>query len=72
MIHVGIQLLPLMYLIGDVIMTTIDNYQDLSAYDIAKLFLYGLEFLGVDSIYGLIGGSVEGGLHGKWQLKDLY
>lgn len=44
----------------------IDNYQDFTAYDIAKLFLYGLEFLGVDSIYGLIGGSVGGGI--AWEM----
>lgn len=42
LIHVGIQLLPLMYLVmgTDYNDQPIDNYQDFTAYDIAKLFLY--------------------------------
>ena len=47
----------------------IDNYQDFSAKDIAHLFLIGLEQIGVQQLYAIIGGSLGGGL--AWEMTVL-
>lgn len=47
----------------------IDNYKDFIARDIARLFLLGLEHLGIKSLYAIIGGSLGGGL--AWEMAAL-
>ena len=47
----------------------IDNYKDFIARDIAQLFLQGLEMLGVEQLYALIGGSLGGGI--AWEMAAL-
>ncbi len=47
----------------------IENYKDLVARDIAKIFLKGLEHLGIESLYALIGGSLGGGI--AWEMAVL-
>lgn len=49
--------------------TTIDNYTDFKARDIAQLFIQGIQFLGIDQLYALIGGSVGGGI--AWEMLAL-
>ncbi|MFB9121447.1 alpha/beta fold hydrolase [Bergeyella porcorum] len=44
----------------------IENYQDFSAFDIAKLFLLGLEYLKITKLKALIGGSVGGSI--AWEM----
>ena len=47
----------------------IDNYQDFVAKDIARLFLIGLEQIGIQQLYAIIGGSLGGGL--AWEMASL-
>jgi homoserine O-acetyltransferase len=47
----------------------IGNYKDFVAADIARIFLLGLESLGVDQVYALIGGSLGGGI--AWEMAAL-
>lgn len=48
---------------------SIDNYKDFVARDIARIFLLGLEKLGVEKLYALIGGSLGGGI--AWEMAVL-
>ncbi|WP_038266575.1 bifunctional aspartate kinase/homoserine dehydrogenase I [Zhouia amylolytica] len=48
---------------------TIDEYKDFVARDIAKIFLSGLEILGIEKLYALIGGSLGGGI--AWEMAVL-
>lgn len=48
----------------------IDNYQDFTARDIAKIFGLGLQQLKIEKLYAIIGGSVGGGI--AWELAILY
>ncbi|RMA57218.1 alpha/beta fold hydrolase [Ulvibacter antarcticus] len=47
----------------------IDNYENFSVFDIARLFLKGLELLDIDSIFAVIGGSLGGNV--TWQMAVL-
>jgi homoserine O-acetyltransferase len=47
----------------------IENYKDYNASTIAKVFAKGLQFLNVNKLYALIGGSVGGGI--AWELAAL-
>ena len=47
----------------------ITNYKDYVAKDIANIFLYGLEFLGIDQLYSIFGGSLGGGI--AWEMIVL-
>jgi homoserine O-acetyltransferase len=47
----------------------IDNYKDFVAADIARIFLQGLELLGIQKLYALIGGSLGGGI--AWEMAAL-
>lgn len=47
----------------------IENYKDFVAADIAKIFLMGLEYLRIPSLYALIGGSLGGGI--AWEMAAL-
>ncbi len=47
----------------------IDNYKDFVAKDIARLFIKGLNQLGVSSIFAIIGGSLGGGI--TWEMAAL-
>ena len=47
----------------------IDNYEDFSVFDMAQLFLKGLELLKIDSIFAVIGGSLGGNI--TWQMAVL-
>ena len=44
----------------------IENYEDFTARDIAKLFGFGLKKLGVEKLYAAIGGSLGGGI--AWEM----
>ncbi|MEZ7499970.1 bifunctional aspartate kinase/homoserine dehydrogenase I [Flavobacterium sp. Arc3] len=48
---------------------TIENYRDFIARDIARIFIEGLRFLKIDSLFALIGGSVGGGI--AWEILAL-
>lgn len=54
----------------DIEKNRIDNYEDFSARDIARLFGQGLEEIGVNRLYAAIGGSLGGGI--AWELAILY
>lgn len=47
----------------------ISNYKDFNAQDIAAIFARGIDQLGIDQLYAVIGGSVGGGL--VWELAVL-
>jgi homoserine O-acetyltransferase len=47
----------------------IENYQDFTTRDIARIFIKGLEFLNVDHVHTIIGGSVGGGI--AWEMLAL-
>lgn len=47
----------------------IENYEDFEIYDIAKLFLNGLEALRIKSLFAVIGGSLGGCI--AWQMAVL-
>ena len=48
----------------------IDNYEDFTARDIARLFGIGLERIGIKSLYAAIGGSLGGGI--AWEMAALF
>lgn len=47
----------------------IENYKDFVAGDIARIFLMGLEYLGIEQLYAVIGGSLGGGI--AWEMAAL-
>ena len=47
----------------------IANYLDFNARDIARLFLKGIESLGIQQLYAIIGGSIGGGI--AWEMIAL-
>ncbi|MEM1001888.1 MAG: aspartate kinase, partial [Bacteroidota bacterium] len=47
----------------------IKNYKAFVARDIAKIFLYGLERLGIKELFAIIGGSLGGGI--AWEMAVL-
>ncbi|MEJ2584377.1 MAG: aspartate kinase, partial [Robiginitalea sp.] len=47
----------------------IENYRDFVAADMARIFLWGLESLGISSLYAIIGGSLGGGI--AWEMAAL-
>ena len=47
----------------------IDNYEDFSVFDVANLFLKGLELLKINSLFAVIGGSLGGSI--TWQMAVL-
>jgi len=47
----------------------IENYQDIIAKDIAKLFLLGLKALKISQLFAIIGGSLGGGI--AWEMAVL-
>ncbi|WP_281322795.1 alpha/beta fold hydrolase [Flavobacterium aestivum] len=47
----------------------IDNYQDFTIRDIARIFWEGLFFLGVKNVYAIIGGSLGGAI--GWEMTAL-
>jgi homoserine O-acetyltransferase len=49
--------------------TSIDNYLDFTARDIAKAFLQGIQLLKITQLYAIIGGSVGGGI--AWEMIAL-
>ena len=49
---------------------TIENYQDFHTGDIAEIFYKGLQVLGVEKLFALIGGSIGGGI--AWEMAALY
>ena len=48
----------------------IENYQDFHTGDIAEIFYKGLQLLGVQKLFALIGGSIGGGI--AWEMAALY
>lgn len=48
---------------------SIENYQDFTARDIARIFLKGIEALKIKQLYAIIGGSVGGGI--AWEMLAL-
>jgi homoserine O-acetyltransferase len=49
--------------------TLVENHLDFNARDIARLFIEGLQFLKINQLYALIGGSVGGGI--AWEIIAL-
>lgn len=47
----------------------IENYQDFTTRDIAKIFIKGLKALHIDQVFAIIGGSVGGGI--AWEILAL-
>lgn len=47
----------------------IENHQDFTARDIARIFLEGIETLKIEQLYAIIGGSVGGGI--AWEMLAL-
>ena len=47
----------------------IENYKDFVARDVAHIFLKGLEFLKVEKLFAIIGGSLGGGI--AWEMAVL-
>ena len=47
----------------------IENYRDFVAADVGRIFLWGLEQLGIMRLYALIGGSLGGGI--AWEMAAL-
>jgi homoserine O-acetyltransferase len=47
----------------------IENYQDFTTRDIARIFLKGIEILKIEQLYAIIGGSVGGGI--AWEMLAL-
>ena len=47
----------------------IDNYEDFTALDIAKIFTEGLKLLKIDKLFALVGGSVGGSI--GWEMLAL-
>ena len=50
----------------DISENLIENYKDFTARDIAEIFAIGLEKLGIEHLFAVIGGSVGGGI--AWEL----
>ncbi len=48
----------------------IENYEDFTARDIAKLFGLGIQKLGINSLFAAIGGSLGGGI--AWEMAVLF
>ena len=48
----------------------LDNYKDFHTGDIAEIFYQGLQILGVQKLFALIGGSIGGGI--AWEMAALY
>lgn len=48
---------------------SIENYQDFTARDVARIFLNGIETLKIEQLYAIIGGSVGGGI--AWEMLAL-
>ncbi len=48
----------------------IENYKDFVAGDMASIFLLGLEQLGVNKLFAIIGGSLGGGI--AWEMAALH
>jgi homoserine O-acetyltransferase len=49
--------------------TSIENYQDFIARDVARIFIEGLWSLEINNLYALIGGSIGGGI--AWEILAL-
>jgi len=49
---------------------TLDNYLDFHTGDIAEIFYEGLQILGIQKLFALIGGSIGGGI--AWEMAALY
>jgi len=47
----------------------IDNYQDFTTRDVARIFIKGLKALNVEKVFAVIGGSVGGGI--AWEILAL-
>ncbi|MBM1108157.1 bifunctional aspartate kinase/homoserine dehydrogenase I [Aurantibacter crassamenti] len=47
----------------------IDNYKDFVAADVARIFLLGLEYLKINKVFAIIGGSLGGGI--AWEMVAL-
>jgi homoserine O-acetyltransferase/O-succinyltransferase len=47
----------------------IKNYEDFTARSIANIFLAGIEFLKIETVFALIGGSLGGGI--AWEMANL-
>jgi homoserine O-acetyltransferase len=47
----------------------IENYQDFTTRDIARIFIQGLELLEIEQVHTIIGGSVGGGI--AWEMLAL-
>ena len=47
----------------------ITNYKDFTAKDIANIFLEGIKFLEIETVFALIGGSLGGGI--AWEMANL-
>ena len=47
----------------------IENYKEFVARDIAKIFLTGLEYLKIEKLFALVGGSLGGGI--AWEMAVL-
>ena len=48
----------------------IDAYKEFIAADVARLFLQGLQLLGIDKLYALVGGSLGGGI--AWEMVAIH
>jgi homoserine O-acetyltransferase len=48
---------------------SIENYKDFTARDVARIFLKGIEYLKIEQLYAIIGGSVGGGI--AWEMLAL-
>ena len=48
----------------------IDNYEDFTARDIGRLFGQGLQSIGIEQLYAVIGGSLGGGI--AWEMAVLF
>ncbi len=48
----------------------IDNYEDFTARDVGRLFGQGLQAIGIDQFYAVIGGSLGGGI--AWEMAVLF
>ena len=49
---------------------TLDHYLDFHTGDIAEIFYRGLQLLGIQKLFALIGGSIGGGI--AWEMAALY
>jgi len=49
---------------------TLEKYEDFHTGDIAEIFYQGLQILGIQKLFALIGGSIGGGI--AWEMAALY